>query len=120
MHYKMTLRLLEGGKPFFGPGVMELAEYIEQGLSLRQAAGKMGMAYSKAWRIITEFEDAAGYPLVEMRRGGAGGGGATLTAEGAAFVKNYREFQERTRRFCDGLFQECFDGGKRRIMGAEP
>lgn len=113
MHYKMTLRINEGDKSFFGPGVMELAEYIERGLSLRQAAVKMGMAYSKAWRIITEFEESAGFPLVEMRRGGRGGGGAVLTAEGAAFVKNYRMFQERSRQFCDSLFRQCFgDGGE--------
>ena len=85
---------------------MQLAEYVEGGMSLRRAALEMGMAYSKAWRIMTDFEAATGFPLVVGRRGGSGGGGSELTPDGKALLDGYRTFLEKTNRQCDRLFQE--------------
>ena len=110
MKYKLTLRLMCADKAFFGPGVMQLAERIEQGLSLRQAAQDMGMAYSKAWRIMNDFEAATGFPLVFSRRGGSGGGGSILTQEGKRMLGGYRKFLKKTTEQCDRLFKECFAG----------
>ncbi len=107
MNYKLTLRLLSDGKAFFGPGVMCLADHIENGLSLRQAAQEMGMSYSKAWRIVTDFEALAGFPLVRSRRGGSGGGGSDLTPEGKRLLDGYRAFLKKATKQCDRLFEEC-------------
>lgn len=107
MRYTMTLRLLQDGKRFFGPGVVQLAERIENGLSLRQAAQDMGMAYSKAWRIMNDFESATGFPLVHRKRGGSGGGGSTLTPQGQRLLDGYRLFREKAFKQCDRLFAEC-------------
>lgn len=106
MRYKLPLRLLSDNKAFFGPGVMQLAGLIERGLSLRQAAQEMGMAYSKAWRIMNDFEAATGFPLVHRQRGGSGGGGSVLTPKGKRLLGGYREFVERATGQCDRLFAE--------------
>ena len=110
MKYKLTLRLLNDDQPFFGPGVMQLAERIEKGLSLRQAALDMGMAYSKAWRIMNDFETATGFPLVLSQRGGNGGGGSILTSKGKRLLDGYREFLAKATEQCDHLFKECLAG----------
>lgn len=106
MKYKLTLRLLNNEKAFFGPGVVQLAERIEKGASLRQAAMDMGMAYSKAWRIINEFEEATGFPFVLRQRGGSGGGGSVLTPKGRRLLNCYRQFREKATEQCDRLFDE--------------
>lgn len=46
--------------------------------SLNEAAGALGRSYSRAQRRVVELEDAFGQ-LVERQRGGAGGGGSSLT-----------------------------------------
>lgn len=109
MQYKLTLQLTYEDEPVFGPGPMRLAELIEGGYSLRQAALAMGMSYSKAWRILGGFEKAFGFPLVASQRGGAGGGGSALTSEGERVLKKYREFQDRARKQCDQLFARYFN-----------
>ena len=107
MRYKLTVRLLEEDKAFFGPGVVQLAEHVEKGMSLRQAALAMGMAYSKAWRIVTEFQTATGFPLIECQRGGLGGGGSVLTTEGKRLLDGYRDFIKKATDQCDRLYNEC-------------
>ena len=72
----VTLRLLDGeGQRRFGPGVAALLEEVREKRSLRAAAGSMGMAYSKAWRIVRAAEDALGYKLLSSTIGGRHGGG---------------------------------------------
>ena len=51
LHYGITLRLYREDK-VFGPGVAELLETIAATHSLRSAAMRMDMAYSKAWKVI--------------------------------------------------------------------
>ena len=52
----------------FGPGIAELLEGIEELKSLRAAAMRMGMAYSKAWRIIHENRGCAAASLAGRGR----------------------------------------------------
>ena len=83
----VTLRLLDGeGQRRFGPGVQTQK-------SLRAAAGSMGMAYSKAWRIIRNAEEALDCRLLESTIGGKHGGGAVLTAEAEGLLESYQALQ---------------------------
>lgn len=50
--------------------------------SISQAAREAGVSYKAAWQAIETLSNLAGTPLVEKLVGGAGGGGARLTAEG--------------------------------------
>ena len=74
-----------------------------------RAAAEMGMAYSKAWRILRDCEGALGFPLLDSTTGGRHGGGAVLTAEAEALLSDYETFCRRLREEGDSLFSECFE-----------
>ena len=60
----------------FGRGIANLCLGVREAGSLNAAAKGMGMAYSKAWRIIKETEAALGIQL--LNRDGAHGSTLTL------------------------------------------
>lgn len=49
---------------YFGPGVAMLIEGVKRTGSLSSAAKEIGMAYSKAWRIIKRSEELTGCKLL--------------------------------------------------------
>ena len=105
----VTLRLLDGeGQRRFGPGVAALLEEVREKRSLRAAAGSMGMAYSKAWRIVRSAEEALGHKLLDSTIGGRHGGGAALTPEAEALLAAYRALREEVGAFALERFQERF------------
>ena len=59
LRYTLMLRVY-GEEKIFGPGIAELLERVEQTHSMRKATQDMGMAYSKAWRIVKTAENALG------------------------------------------------------------
>lgn len=85
--------LMAGGESLGGRGRIELLERIEQTGSIRQAALGMGMSYRAAWGAVAVMHRRLGVPLVLRTTGGAGGGGATLSAAGSALVKTYRKLE---------------------------
>ena len=107
LHWGLTLRLYREGKSF-GPGPMGLLEGVERTGSLQQAAAGMGMAYSKAWRILKRVEEDWGFPLLTRQTGGAKGGGSTLTAEGKDLLNRYRAMLSRVEQAAREAFDECF------------
>ena len=50
--------------------------------SISQAARDVGVSYKAAWQALDTLTNLAGVPLVERAVGGAGGGGAVVTAAG--------------------------------------
>lgn len=113
MKHILTVKLSNQGKSFFGPGPARLLSLVEQGYSLNQAAEEMGMAYSKAWRIIRTAEEGFGFPLMTRKRGGAGGGGSTLTPEAKDVLRRYQAFRGELGSCADELFQRYFGGPER-------
>ncbi len=105
--YKITLRLFTDDKAF-GPGVAALLHGVDELHSLRAAAMRMGMAYSKAWTIIKNSENAFGLKFLTSTAGGKGGGGAALTAECRALLARYDTFCEKMKTYGDALFAELF------------
>jgi molybdate transport system regulatory protein len=69
----------------FGPGIAALCRGVMESGSLNKAAKSMGMAYSKAWRIMKESEEGLGFQL--LNRDGARG--STLTEEGVRLLEAY-------------------------------
>ena len=63
----------ETGRRIFGPGPAELLEQVERTGSLRAAAQKMGLSYSKALKILHTAERGLAMPLVSTEAGGLGG-----------------------------------------------
>ena len=108
LHPVISVRIF-GAEKCFGPGVATLLEKVEALHSLRAAAASIGMAYSKAWTIVKNSENALGFKLLSTTTGGKHGGGATLTPEGAAFLQAYDEFCGKLNQYGDRLFTETFE-----------
>ena len=109
LHCGMTLRLYREDK-VFGPGVAELLETVRDTRSLRSAAMRMDMAYSKAWKVIQTAEKGLGYKLLETATGGRQGGGATLTPEAEALLTRFRAFEKESREAVEAAFTRYFGG----------
>ena len=94
---------------FFGPGVAELLEDIEETGSVRNASAKMGLSYSKAWMMIRIASTGLGAEIVNRTKGGIGGGGsATLTDEGRELLKRYRAFESECNSEISAVFRRYF------------
>ena len=107
LRYTLMLRVY-GEEKIFGPGIAELLERVDQTHSLRKATIDMGMAYSKAWRIVKTAENALGFPLLVSTVGGRGGGSANLTDRGRQFLTAYRRFEAVVHDYADEIFEELF------------
>ncbi len=119
LQFTMRLRLYRTDF-FFGPGVEDLFTRIEQTGSIQKAAAGMEMSYSKALRMIHQFEREMGVSAVERQTGGVGGGHSSLTPAGKAFLQQYVAFQLAVYEAADALFPQYFDSDNvRTITGGE-
>lgn len=107
LRYNLSCRLFTDAK-CFGPGIAQLLHRVERLHSLRAAAMEMEMAYSKAWTVIKNSENALGFKLLASTTGGKHGGGAALTPEGQALLSAYDQFCADLREYGDKLFAEKF------------
>lgn len=111
-HVKLTIQGPSGG--FFGPGVAELLELLEETGSVKLACLRMGLGYTKGRRIIKRAETELGISLISIQHGGTGGGASVLTEEGRRFLCRYRELEAKTaafaaEKFKDDLRDLCYD-----------
>ena len=67
LHYDMKVRIM-GEEKAFGPGVAQLLKGIEEMGSMQKAAEKMGLSYSKAWKMMKTAEQELGF--AQQRRQG--------------------------------------------------
>ena len=91
---------------FFGEGPYRLLLAVEQTGSLHGAAGSMGMAYSKAMKLIRRAESVLGFPLTMRTAGGASGGGSRLTDGAREFMQTYEQYRDACYRENQRIFQE--------------
>ncbi len=108
LHWGLALRLYQGADKSFGPGPLGLLEGVERTGSLHRAAAEMGMAYSKAWKLLQRVEAQWGFAVLESRPGGAGGGGSALTPEGRELAGRYRRMLEAVEQAARQAFEENF------------
>ena len=110
LHLKLTVRLYsDDNQRCFGPGIATLLHQVEACRSLRSAAASMGMAYSKAWRIIRTAESVFGCKLLSSTIGGSHGGGAVLTEEAAALLAADDRYCADVEAYSQAKFHEIFD-----------
>lgn len=95
---RLRLRLVFGEGAMLGPGKAELLELIAETGSISQAGRRMGMSYKRAWMLVETLNSIFAGPLVESSRGGASGGGATLTPAGHAVLRHYRDLEAHAAR----------------------
>lgn len=103
-----TLRLIKGEK-IFGPGIATLLEGIQKSGSLRKSAMKMGVSYSKAWKMVHSCEEHLGFKLLVCQIGGTGGGGAKLTTEAKELLDNFRAFEQEAQDVLQSLVDKYFN-----------
>lgn len=100
----------ENGEKFFGEGPFCLLRLVEETGSLRCAAASMGMAYSKALKLVSQAEKALGFPLAQRSVGGKDGGGSTLTPEGREFLQKYEAYRDACVQANRELYAQYFPG----------
>jgi molybdate transport system regulatory protein len=87
---------------------VRLLDAIDQTGSISRAAEHMKVTYHRAWEKLHEMEDGLGYKLVEAQVGGVGGGGAELTPQGRALMKQFRALSQGLVDEIDQRFDEVF------------
>ena len=107
LHYKMTIKLWKDDK-VFGPGICQLLTKIEETGSMHQATARMGLAYSKAWKMMKTAEEGLGFALTERVSGGRAGGGSGVTEEGRKMMEQYLAFETEAREQVGILFEKYF------------
>ncbi len=95
-------------KKFFGEGPYRLLVGIEKHGSLRSAAMEMGMAYSKAIKLVKHAESALGFALTTRTTGGASGGGSCLTKQGKEWIQQYEAYRNACVEANRRLYLEFF------------
>lgn len=98
------------GERFFGEGPYRLLLAVETEGSLRAAAASMGMAYTKALRLVRHAEQALGFALTQRTTGGRDGGGSRLTPQGKEFLDQYAAYREQCTQACRGIYCQVFGG----------
>ena len=93
---------------FFGPGPANLLRNIQSTGSVKEAARRMEVSYSKAWKMIEALEHSLAFPVVERSSGGKKGGGASLTPQGRKIVEEYDKCHEKLKTYAHGLYEEHF------------
>jgi molybdate transport system regulatory protein len=89
------VRVLLGNAIGMGPGKASLLAAIERTGSISAAAREMRMSYRRAWTLVETMNASFREPLVISAAGGAGGGGARITARGRDVLKRYRAMEEK-------------------------
>ena len=108
---KPTIRLsimnpdAESGS-LFGRGIASLCIGVRDTGSLNAAAKSMGMAYSKAWRIIKDTEAALDVQL--LYRDGAHG--SRLTEDCEQILAAYQAIEEQFQAQAEDSFEKQVDG----------
>lgn len=94
---RLRLRIVFGSHGMMGPGKAELLERIERTGSIAAAGREMGMSYKRAWTLVETLNAMFRAPLVRGSRGGARGGGASVTETGRAVLAEYRAAEAAAR-----------------------
>lgn len=84
----------------FGRGIASLCLGVRDSGSLNAAAKGMGMAYSKAWRIIKETEAALDLQLLDRD----GAHGSNLTDAGNKLLDAYLSIEEKLQKEAEQEF----------------
>lgn len=95
-------------QPFWGGGIMLLLRRTEELGSLNAAARDLGMAYTKALKLLRRAEAGFECKLLERRIGGVGGGGSVLTDRARAEMERYESFRRECCAASDRLFAQYY------------
>jgi molybdate transport system regulatory protein len=81
-----------------GPGKADVLQGIAETGSLAETGRRLGMSYQRVWSLVAALNSDFVKPLVLKQRGGAAGGGATLTPTGEQVLAVYRAIERDAQR----------------------
>ena len=88
----------------FGRGIVQLLEGVEELGSINRATASMGMAYSKAWKIINSNEKEFDVRLIDRE----GAHGSHLTDEARALIRQYHEALDAANAAAQAVFRKYY------------
>ncbi|MGD9783842.1 MAG: winged helix-turn-helix domain-containing protein [Hyphomicrobiaceae bacterium] len=91
----LRIRLYLPNGTILGPGKADLLALISETGSIAAAGRALGMSYRRAWGLVEAMNAMFREPVVESSRGGAGHGGATVTAMGEHVLTLYRALESK-------------------------
>jgi len=94
---KVEVILFYRGEPIIDSSLAEVLRLIKEKGSILAACRSLGLAYSRVWERIFKVEKILGVKLIEAKRGGRGGGGATLTPYANRLLEIYSSAVEKVR-----------------------
>lgn len=94
--------------PAFGKGIFMLLKLVEKHGSLSKAYGEIGMAASKAWKIIRRAEEDLDCKLIESSRGGKEKGKSVLTEDGKEICRRYEKMMAEINTAAENAFAKYF------------
>jgi molybdate transport system regulatory protein len=95
--FKVRIRIYAGDR-MLGPGKMELLAHIDATGTLAAAAKTMRMSYMRAWTLVQNLNSDPDRPMVEMYRGGLGGGGAKVSRFGKRILALYQSMERESTK----------------------
>ena len=93
---------LRGNGTSLTPARARLLEALAETGSIAAAARGIGMSYKGAWEAVTALNGMTANPVVIAEQGGAGGGGAQMTAHGHRLLRFYRALAMLQQRVLSG------------------
>src|ERR1700760_4485636 len=90
----LELHVMVDGQVIIGPVQAMLLEAIRSAGSIAAAQRKIGASYAHLWKLVAAMNEVFAPPLVEPTRGGAKGGGATLTEQGHKVLDSLRRLED--------------------------
>jgi molybdate transport system regulatory protein len=89
----LELHVVMDGHVVIGPVQATLLEAIRATGSIAAAQRQIGASYAHVWKLVAAMNQVFSPPLVAPVRGGARGGGATLTEQGHKVLDSFRRLE---------------------------
>ena len=96
------------GKVVLSRWRVQLLEAVDETGSISAAAERMRIQYRLAWERLEEMEEGLGIHLLDRHAGGAGGGGAQLTAAALELVARFNQLAAEVDTCRDEEFRQAF------------
>ncbi|MBL8388653.1 MAG: LysR family transcriptional regulator [Hydrogenophaga sp.] len=81
-----------------GPGKADVLQGIAETGSIAEAGRRLGMSYQRVWSLVDAMNRDFVEPLVIKQRGGAAGGGTSLTPMGLQVLQLYRSVELKAQK----------------------
>jgi molybdate transport system regulatory protein len=105
---KFNLWIEQDGEVVLSAWRVRLLLAIEATGSITAAAEQLSIPYRRAWEKLQEIERGLGLKVIETAVGGAGGGGASLTAAGRKAVEQFQAFSAGFEAEVEARYRKVF------------